>query len=150
MEASNEEERGAATHHKVKKPKLLSDGVILLHDKARIHTANLMRNKLQRFGRETFQHPPYSPDLSPCDFNIFGDLKKEIHGRRVASVSFGRGNARVGEVVDPSATYLFLQDELIISSPSGINVSTLLAITFDNKFHCHFVVSVRFSFDCTS
>ncbi|KAJ4442136.1 hypothetical protein ANN_12002, partial [Periplaneta americana] len=29
-------------------------------------------------------HPPYSPDLSPCDFQIFGKLKSDLGGRRFA------------------------------------------------------------------
>ena len=70
---------------KSKCPGMLSDGITLLHDNARPHTANLMRDKLQRVGWETPQHPPYSPDLSPCDFHIFGELKKDIHGRRFYS-----------------------------------------------------------------
>ena len=83
---------------------MLSDGVILLHDNTRPHTANLVRDKLQRFDWETLQHPPYSPDLFPCDFNIFGDLKKDTVFVDVGFI----GSARVGEIVDPSATYLFL------------------------------------------
>ena len=59
---------------------MLSDGIILLHDYTRPHIANLVRDKLQRFGWETLQHHLYGPDLSPCDFHIFGDLKKDIHG----------------------------------------------------------------------
>ena len=92
---------------KSKRPGMLSDEIILLNDNARLHTTNLVRDKLQRFDWETLQHPPYSPDLSPCDFYVFGDLKKDIRGRWF---TFGRGSARVGEIVDPSATYLFLQD----------------------------------------
>ena len=67
---------------KPKRPGMLSDGIILLRDNARPHTANLVRDNLQRFGWETLQHPPYSPDLSPCDFHIFGELKKDIRGHR--------------------------------------------------------------------
>ena len=52
-----------------------------LHDNAHPHTANLLRDKLQRFSWETLQYPLYSPDLSPCDFHIFGSLKKDIRGR---------------------------------------------------------------------
>ena len=70
---------------KPKRPGILSGGIILLHDNARPHTANLVRDNLQRFGWETLQHPPYSPDLSPCGFHIFGDLKKDIRGRRFHS-----------------------------------------------------------------
>ena len=53
-----------------KRSGMLSYGIILLHDNARPHTVNLARDKLQRFDLETLQHPPYSPDLSPCDFHI--------------------------------------------------------------------------------
>ena len=52
---------------KSNRPEMLSDGIILLHDNARPHTANLVRDKLKKFGWETLHHPPYSPDLSPCD-----------------------------------------------------------------------------------
>ena len=95
MEASKEEQRGvvpffvaegAGTREiKSKRPGMLSDGIILLHDNAHPHTANLVRDKLQRFGWETLQHPPYNPDVSPCDFHIFGDLKKYFHGCRFHS-----------------------------------------------------------------
>ena len=94
MEASKEEQRGvvrflvgegAGTRHKVKTPLNAVGGIILLHDNARPHTANLVRDKLQRFGWETLQHPPYGPDLSPFDFHIFGDLKEDIRGRRFDS-----------------------------------------------------------------
>ena len=68
-----------------KRPEMLSDGIILLHDNAHLHTVNLVRDKLQRFGWKTLQHPPYSPDLDPCDFHIFGDLKKDIRGRQFHS-----------------------------------------------------------------
>jgi histone-lysine N-methyltransferase SETMAR len=62
---------------KSKRPGMLSNGII--------HTANSVRNTLQRFVWEVLQHPPYSPDLSPCDCHIFGDLKRDIRGHRFAS-----------------------------------------------------------------
>ena len=34
---------------KSKRPGILSDGIILLYDNARPHTANLVRDKLQKF-----------------------------------------------------------------------------------------------------
>ncbi|PNF29904.1 hypothetical protein B7P43_G07269, partial [Cryptotermes secundus] len=70
---------------KSKRPGMLSNGIVLLHDNARSHTANSVRNTLQRSGWEVLQHPPYSPDLSPCDFHIFEDLKRGIRGHRFAS-----------------------------------------------------------------
>lgn len=28
------------------------------------------------------EHPPYSPDLSPCDFHMFGVLKEALGGEK--------------------------------------------------------------------
>lgn len=59
--------------------------VILLQDNARPHTAALTREKLEQLGWETLEHPPYSPDLSPCDFHLFGPLKEALGGQRFVS-----------------------------------------------------------------
>src|ERR1043166_3000237 len=37
---------------------------------------------LRIFGWETLQHPPYSPDLAPSDYHVFGPMKKALSGRR--------------------------------------------------------------------
>ena len=34
---------------------------------------------------KTVPHPPYSPDLAPCDFFLFPRLKKYLTGRRYDS-----------------------------------------------------------------
>ena len=31
---------------------------------------------------EVLQHPPYSPDLIPSDFHLFGPLKQHLSGER--------------------------------------------------------------------
>ena len=31
-------------------------------------------------------HPPYSPDLAPCDFFLFPRMKKVLKGKRFADV----------------------------------------------------------------
>ena len=31
---------------------------------------------LQQLGWETLPHPPYSPDIAPSDFHLFGPLKE--------------------------------------------------------------------------
>ena len=59
--------------------------IVLLHDNARPHTAQLTVTTLNRYGWECLEHPPYSPDLSPCDFHIFGPLKKAMKGRKFKS-----------------------------------------------------------------
>jgi histone-lysine N-methyltransferase SETMAR len=69
-----------------KRPGLLRQGVVLLHDNARPHTASSTRKLLQRFKWEVLEHPPYSPDLAPSDYHLFGPLKKHLAGKRYATV----------------------------------------------------------------
>ena len=70
---------------KSKRPGLLTQGVILLHDNARPHLARTTVATMAKFRWEILKHPPYSPDMSPCDFHVFGPLKKHLKGRRFAS-----------------------------------------------------------------
>jgi len=40
---------------------------------------------LTEIGGTALKHPPYSPDLVPCDFWAFPTLKKELCGKRFSS-----------------------------------------------------------------
>ena len=42
-------------------------GILLHHDNASSHTALRTREFSQNSGLKTLPHPPYSPDLAPCD-----------------------------------------------------------------------------------
>jgi len=64
---------------------MLSKKVLLHHDNARPHTAAATVETVQQLGFELLQHPPYSPDLAPSDYHIFGPLKEALRGRRFAS-----------------------------------------------------------------
>ncbi|KAK8406892.1 hypothetical protein O3P69_007447 [Scylla paramamosain] len=64
---------------------LLSEGVLLLHDNARPHTAVHTINILQELHFEVLEHPVYSPDLAPSDYHLFGPLKDALRGRRFAT-----------------------------------------------------------------
>ncbi|GFO10599.1 histone-lysine N-methyltransferase SETMAR [Plakobranchus ocellatus] len=55
-----------------KRPRLLRRGVVLQHDNATPHSANLTQQWLQRYGWEILPHPAHSPDLAPSDFHLFG------------------------------------------------------------------------------
>ncbi|GBN98478.1 hypothetical protein AVEN_148151-1, partial [Araneus ventricosus] len=53
-------------HHEAirrKRPGMLSDGVILLHDDT--HTARETQELLQKFKWEVWSHPPYRQNLAP-------------------------------------------------------------------------------------
>ncbi|KAK6767034.1 hypothetical protein RB195_026541 [Necator americanus] len=54
--------------------------VILLHDNARPHTANIVKAALQELDWEVLQHPPYSPDLAPTDYHLFRSLSNQMRG----------------------------------------------------------------------
>jgi len=51
---------------------LLSTGVLLQHDNAQPHTARSTVATIQDLSFECLPHPPYSPDLMPSDFHVFG------------------------------------------------------------------------------
>ena len=43
---------------------------ILQHDNAPAHTSHPVQQFLAKHGTAQLQHPPYSPDLAPCNFPI--------------------------------------------------------------------------------
>lgn len=49
------------------------------------HNAIIIRNLLTKNGTNTIQQPPNSSDLAPCDFFLFGRLKKPLRGTRFSS-----------------------------------------------------------------
>ena len=59
--------------------------VRLLHDNAPAHTSALVTQFLKQEKVTVLPHPPYSPDLAPCDFFLFPKLKKFLSGRRYRS-----------------------------------------------------------------
>ncbi|GFO32927.1 histone-lysine N-methyltransferase SETMAR [Plakobranchus ocellatus] len=54
-----------------KRPGLLRWGVVLQHDNATPHSANLTQQWLQRYGWEILPHPAHSPNLAPSDFHVW-------------------------------------------------------------------------------
>ncbi|GBO17823.1 Histone-lysine N-methyltransferase SETMAR [Araneus ventricosus] len=60
-------------------------GIVLLHDSALPDTAHATQELLDQFGWGFFDHPPYSPDLSPSDFHLFFKLKEFLGGKRFGS-----------------------------------------------------------------
>ncbi|EFN76504.1 Histone-lysine N-methyltransferase SETMAR, partial [Harpegnathos saltator] len=59
--------------------------VLFHHDNAPAHTSALATVKLVELGYELLPHPPYSPDLAPCDFFLFPNLKKSLAGQKFES-----------------------------------------------------------------
>jgi [histone H3]-lysine36 N-dimethyltransferase SETMAR len=65
-----------------KRPQLIKgDRIILQHDNARPHIAEMTRNKIRELGWEILPHPPYSPDLAPSDYHLFRSLEHFLRGK---------------------------------------------------------------------
>jgi len=52
-----------------------------LHDNAPVYRAAAVQEFLARNQVCVLNHPPYSPDLSPCDYFLFPKLKLPLKGR---------------------------------------------------------------------
>ena len=59
---------------------------ILHHNNAPAHTALSVKQFLVSKEITTLHHPPYSPDLAPCDFFLFPELKGILKGTRFQGV----------------------------------------------------------------
>jgi hypothetical protein len=55
---------------------------LLHHDNAPAHTALSIQEFLAEKKIPVVPHPPYSPDLAPCDFFLFPRIKMKLKGRR--------------------------------------------------------------------
>ena len=70
---------------KSKRRGFLSTSVLLQHDNARPHTARSTAATIRDLSFECLPHPPYSPDLAPSDFHVFGPLKEAMGGKSFRS-----------------------------------------------------------------
>jgi hypothetical protein len=62
------------------RPDLLEDGPVILHDKARPHLGKVVIELLSKYEWEMLPHVPYSPDMSPPDFDLFHKIKEPMRG----------------------------------------------------------------------
>ena len=54
---------------------------VLLHqDNARVYTCVIIMAKIYNLGYELLPHPKYSTDLAPCDYFLFQNMEKWLHG----------------------------------------------------------------------
>jgi histone-lysine N-methyltransferase SETMAR len=69
-----------------KRPAMFAAGVLILHDNARPHASGAVSEILENYGWQVLPHPPYSPDMSPPDSDLFPKLKKPLRGKRLRSI----------------------------------------------------------------
>jgi transaldolase len=65
----------------------------LHHDNAPAHTAQSIQVLLASHGIPVVQQPPYSPDIAPCDFWLFPQLKTVLKGNRFEDIDKIKKNA---------------------------------------------------------
>ena len=53
--------------------------LLLHHDNAPAHRANQTKDFLAENQVQELLHPPYSPNLAPCDFFMFPQVKSQLH-----------------------------------------------------------------------
>ena len=104
-------------------PKLWREQTWLLHhDNALSHTSILTQQLLVKNKMAVIPHPPYSPDLAPCDFFLFLNMKLKLKGRwldtneeiqaelqrvldSLIEKDFQEAFQKKGEMVGPVSTY---------------------------------------------
>jgi hypothetical protein len=68
------------------RPDLHGNGPLILYDNARPHRGKVVTNLLSKYEWEVLHHAPYSPDVSPPDFDIFPKLKEPMRRHRFSSL----------------------------------------------------------------
>ena len=68
------------------RPDLLGDRPLILHDNARPHLGKVVTDLLSNYEWEVLPHAPYSPDMSPPDFDLFPKLQEPMRGHRFSSL----------------------------------------------------------------
>ncbi|KAL4092164.1 hypothetical protein QTP88_026717 [Uroleucon formosanum] len=69
-----------------KRPDLWKNGWVLHQDNAPAHSAFSIQRFLIEKKISVLQHPPYSPDLAPCDFFLFPKIKSFLKGTHFQTV----------------------------------------------------------------
>ncbi len=58
---------------------------IILHDNARPHKHKKVKEFFNLHRWEELKHPPYSPDLNPCDFDGIARIKRPNKNKRFSN-----------------------------------------------------------------
>jgi hypothetical protein len=53
---------------------------------APVRNADGIQESLANFGLRRMEHPPYSLDLAPCDFFLFGAIKQVFAGQHFDTI----------------------------------------------------------------
>lgn len=73
---------------KIKRPRYATkqDKVLFHDDNARPHRANIVKEKVEDFGWDRLDQPPYSPDIAPSDYYLFRSMQMDLSEIRFRNV----------------------------------------------------------------
>ena len=92
---------------RLKNPKLWAKNFWFLHhDNAPSHTALVLRDHFVKNSTHIVPQPPYSPDLTPCDFWLFPKLKRPLRGTRFESIDEIKAESKKALMAIPEKDYL--------------------------------------------
>ncbi|UYV74908.1 hypothetical protein LAZ67_12001768 [Cordylochernes scorpioides] len=103
----------------------------LLHDNAPAHRAIIVQDYLAKHSVSVLPHPPYSPDIAPCDFFFFPKLKMTLKGRRFSSSSEVIENATLSNTYPKKVEVgglVVIEDDLHAMGTRGQNLPDRLGI----------------------
>ncbi|GFT06384.1 hypothetical protein TNCV_1145681 [Trichonephila clavipes] len=60
--------------------------MVFVHDNARFHTSNIVKQFLSKKDVQQIEYPLYSPDLNPSNFFLFPRLKLDLKGKRFDAI----------------------------------------------------------------
>ena len=76
-----------------RKPEMWKNSSWVLHQGALAHNDLSVETFLMKHKITVLEHPPYSPDLDPCDFSSFPKIKPVLKGTRFKSVDAVKAKA---------------------------------------------------------
>ena len=84
--------KGVQKRFRRNRPALFKSGQWHFHqDNAPVHNSILATDYLTKMGIKTVPHPPYSPDLAPCDFWLFPKFKENFGGCHYETIEEVKG-----------------------------------------------------------
>ena len=77
-----------------RRPEMWKNGSwVLHHDNTPAHNALSVKTFLMKHKNTVLEHPPYSPDLAPCDFFLFLKIKSALKRTRFKSADAVKAKA---------------------------------------------------------
>ena len=73
-----------------RRPRTRVRSLLLHHDSVRAHTAAVTLDFLAANDVQLVTHPPYSPDLAPCDWFLFLSVKRQLKGEQFQNTEDAR------------------------------------------------------------